>query len=275
MHFFELKINVDADFAEILIAELAEIGFDSFSEEIDSLSAFVEDNKFDEAATKQLMERYASLTPLSYELSTIERKNWNEEWEKSFEPINITNQIYVRADFHPAIEGFTHEIIITPKMSFGTGHHETTSMVLQHQLDIDHQNKKVLDIGCGTGILAILAAKLGASKVAAFDIDEWSVENTIENTHLNNCPEIEVRKGTIESEPHDKYDVLLANINRNILIDQIPQYVTFMAEKSVLVVSGFYEKDTADIEAVANQCGLEKGAVLVKNAWTSVVFWRK
>jgi ribosomal protein L11 methyltransferase len=272
VNFFEIIIQVEPDFAEILMAELAEIGFDSFTEEIDGINAYIEDDRFQERETKALLEKYASLTALSYQINGIERKNWNEEWERNFEPIVIAKDIYVRADFHAAGQGFKHEIVITPKMSFGTGHHETTSMVLEHQLSVDHSDKKVLDIGCGTGILAILAAKLKAKMVVAFDIDEWSAENTRENIALNTTPAIIVRQGTIQDEPAEKYDILLANINRNILIDQIPIYVDFMAEKSILIVSGFYEKDIADIEIVAANCGLQKGAVLSKNNWASVIF---
>ncbi len=272
MNFFEINIQVEPDFAEILMAELAELGFDSFTEELDGLNAYIEDDRFQERETKALLEKYASLTPLSYQINGIERKNWNAEWESNFEPIVIAKDIYVRADFHQSKPDFKHEIVITPKMSFGTGHHETTSMVLEHQLSIDHTNKKVLDIGCGTGILAILAAKLDAKSVVAFDIDEWSAENTRENIGLNATPNIIVHQGTIQDENPELYDILLANINRNILIDQVPLYVNFMAEKATLVVSGFYEKDIADIEVVAANCGLKKGAILSRNNWASVVF---
>nr|MCU0325600.1 50S ribosomal protein L11 methyltransferase [Spirosomataceae bacterium] len=264
----------DADFAEIFMAELGEIGFESFVETDEGLLAYVQEEFFEEMAVKNLMEDYAERTPISYSIKKIERQNWNEEWERNFQPIEIGSEIYVRADFHEPKPDFKYEIIITPKMSFGTGHHETTSMVMEHQLNIDHQNKKVLDVGTGTGILAILASKLGASHVSAFDIDDWSVENTIENVGLNNTPNVSVRLGTIEDEPHDLYEIVLANINRNILLQQIPTYATFMADGASLVVSGFYEKDIADIQAVAESTGLKKVATLSKNQWASVVFSR-
>jgi ribosomal protein L11 methyltransferase len=274
MDYLELNINVDADFAEIFMAELGEIGFESFVETDEGLLAYVQEEFFEEMAVKNLMEDYAERTPISYSIKKIERQNWNEEWERNFQPIEIGSEIYVRADFHEPKPDFKYEIIITPKMSFGTGHHETTSMVMEHQLNIDHQNKKVLDVGTGTGILAILASKLGASHVSAFDIDDWSVENTIENVGLNNTPNVSVRLGTIEDEPHDLYEIVLANINRNILLQQIPTYATFMADGASLVVSGFYEKDIADIQAVAESTGLKKVATLSKNQWASVVFSR-
>jgi ribosomal protein L11 methyltransferase len=161
-------------------------------------------------------------------------------------------------------------------MSFGTGHHETTSMVLELQMDINHQQKKVLDVGCGTGILAIFAAKLGASEIAGFDIEEWAAENARENVVLNDCHDIVIRQGTIEDEPAIQYDIVLANINRNILIRDIPQYINFMKPTdSQLIVSGFYQKDIADIEKVANTVGLNKVKSVHKNDWAAIIFERK
>lgn len=272
MDYIELTLQIDADFVEILMAELAELGFESFVETDEGLEAYVQEEIFNDLAVKQMLENYASRTAISYQFKKIARQNWNEEWEKNFQPIQIGEQIYVRADFHEPKPDFPYEIIITPKMSFGTGHHETTSMVMEHQLGIEHTNKKVLDVGTGTGILAVLASKLGASTISAFDIDEWSVENTIENIKLNDVSNVIVRLGTIEDEPHDIYDIVLANINRNILISQIPAYVTFLKPGGELIVSGFYEKDIADIETIAESVGLKKVAQLSKNNWAAVVF---
>lgn len=272
MDYIELTLQTDADFVEILMAELGELGFESFVETEDGLEAYVQEEIFDDVAVKQMLEEYAGRTAISYQFKKIVRQNWNEEWEKNFQPIQIGEQIYVRADFHEPKPDFPYEIIITPKMSFGTGHHETTSMVMEHQLNIDHTNKKVLDVGTGTGILAVLASKLGASEISAFDIDEWSVENTIENVQLNDVSNVTVRQGTIEDEPKNIYDIVLANINRNILISQIPAYVTFLRNGGELVVSGFYEKDIADIQTVAESAGLKKVGQLSKNNWVAVVF---
>lgn len=272
MDYIELTLQIDADFVEILMAELAELGFESFVETDEGLEAYVQEEIFNDLAVKQMLENYASRTAISYQFKKIARQNWNEEWEKNFQPIQIGEQIYVRADFHEPKSDFPYEIIITPKMSFGTGHHETTSMVMEHQLGIEHTNKKVLDVGTGTGILAVLASKLGATTISAFDIDEWSVENTIENVKLNDVSNVIVRLGTIEDEPHDIYDIVLANINRNILISQIPAYVTFLKPGGELIVSGFYEKDIADIETIAESVGLKKVAQLSKNNWAAVVF---
>ncbi len=270
--YIELSLQIDPDFAEIMMAELAELGFESFVETDEGLEAYIQEDVFNDSDIKRMLEGYAERTAISYSFKQIAKQNWNEEWEKNFQPISIGNDIYVRADFHKAQPDYLYEIIITPKMSFGTGHHETTSMVMEHQLMIPHQNKKVLDVGTGTGILAILASKLGATHISAFDIDEWSVENTIENVALNNASNISVRLGTIEDEPQEKYEIVLANINRNILLQQIPVYATFMAVGASLVISGFYEADIADIQAVAESVGLKKVTQLSKNHWASVVF---
>lgn len=271
MDYFELSLNVEPDFSEILMAELAEIGFDSFVETDEGLQAYVLESEFQERSLKELMETYASKTPLSYSLKKIEKQNWNKEWESNFSPIEVLDKVYIRATFHdPADEKFKYEIIITPKMSFGTGHHETTSQMMELQLDIEHTDKIVLDVGTGTGILAILAAKLGATKVHAFDIDEWSVENTIENIQLNDTSLVTIELGTINTQKQEVYDIVLANINRNILLDEIPKYATFTSD--YLLLSGFYEHDIADIQQKAEASGLKKIKHISKNNWAAVVF---
>lgn len=273
MSYIELSLQINEDFSEILMAELSNLGFESFVENEEGLLAYIQTDLFDDFATKSMLEEYADRTPIVYTFKEIAKQNWNEEWEKNFQPIEIANDIYVRADFHaPPQHPFRHEIIITPKMSFGTGHHETTSMVMEHQLSINHSGKKVLDVGTGTGILAILAEKLGAKYISAFDIDEWSVENTLENIELNHASTIKVRQGSIENEPKDLFDIVLANINRNILLQQIPEYYNFMQHGAVLVISGFYESDIVDIQTLAESVGLKKVAQLSKNQWASVVF---
>ncbi len=271
MDYFELSLSVEPDFSEILMAELAEIGFDSFIETDEGLQAYVLESEFQERNLKALMENYADKTPMSYSLKKIEKQNWNKEWESNFSPIEVLDKVYIRATFHePEDEKFEHEIIITPKMSFGTGHHETTSQMMELQLEIDHKQKTVLDVGTGTGILAILAAKLGAAKIHAFDIDEWSVENTIENIQLNGTDLVTIELGTIDSQKAEIYDIVLANINRNILLEEIPKYATFT--RDYLLLSGFYEHDISDIQQKAEDNGLKKIKHISKNNWAAVVF---
>ncbi len=273
MDYIELTLNVEDDFSEILIAELAEIGFDSFLETDTGLLAYITEDIFDDIALKHLIEQYAERTAMHYSFKSVAKQNWNAEWESNFTPINVAEKIYVRATFHePAAESFEHEIIITPKMSFGTGHHETTSQVMQLQLEVDHVGKSVLDVGTGTGILAILAAKLGAINIVAFDIDEWSVENTLENIQLNNTPDISVNLGTIADQNPFRYDIVIANINRNILLAEISEYVKFLTQSGILIISGFYETDVKDINEEANKNNLIKIKQISKNNWCAVVF---
>jgi ribosomal protein L11 methyltransferase len=276
MNYIELKLSINPEFSDIFMAELGEIGYETFTEEDDSLNAYIVEDLFSEDAVDEIMERYLGMTPISYSYKTLEKQNWNEEWEKNYEPILAAHgRVRVRASFHEPDPTVAYELLINPKMSFGTGHHETTSMVLSLQMDINHQNKKVLDVGCGTGILAIFAAKLGATEVAGFDIEEWAAENARENCQLNDCEGIVIRQGTIEDEPQEQYDIILANINRNILMRDIPQYVQFMKTAPAhLIVSGFYEHDIGDIENVAKSVGLVKTISERKNNWAAVVFER-
>jgi ribosomal protein L11 methyltransferase len=277
MNYIELQLFVNPEFSDIFMAELGEIGYETFTEEEDGLNAYITEDLFSETALDEIMERYLPMTPIRYSYKTLEKKNWNEEWEKNYEPIIAANgRVRVRASFHEADTNVEYDLLINPKMSFGTGHHETTSMVLGLQMDVNHAGKKVLDVGCGTGILAILASKLGASEVGGFDIEEWAAENSKENCQLNDCQNITIRQGTIEDEPAEQYDIVLANINRNILMRDIPKYIEFMKPApSQLIVSGFYEHDIEDIENVAKGVGLVKTKSDSKNNWAAVVFERR
>lgn len=272
MGYIELKISTDATFAEILMAELGEIGFESFTEEDYGLNAYIQEALFDQLALDEIWSRYQDSFEWQLSQNNIAKQNWNATWEQNYEPIYVADQVQVRASFHEAQPQYRYDIVINPKMSFGTGHHETTSMMMEHQLELDFNNKAVLDVGCGTAILAILAEKQGASQLAAFDIEEWAAENSAENVALNNCKHIAVRQGTIEQEPHALYDIILANINRNILLRDVSEYVKFMKKGSVLLVSGFYQSDLSDIEAKFKTFGLEKAAQKTKNNWASAKF---
>ena len=271
--YIEVRLRLDADYNEILMAELAEIGFESFVEEEDELLAYIPENDFSEESLKEIVAQFSEFK-VEYTFKTLETVNWNEEWEKNYQPIEIDNLVRVCASYHAKNPNFKYEIVIDPKMSFGTGHHETTTMVMQLQLGLDHTKKNVLDVGSGTGILAILAEKLGATKLTAFDIEEWAYLNAVENAQLNNCQNITVFQGTINDCPPAKYDIVLANINRNILLAEIPTYVQFLTTNGTLIVSGFYKHDAADIIAKANENGLSVVSQKVLNQWTAIWFER-
>jgi ribosomal protein L11 methyltransferase len=243
-----LQVNCPADFSEILIAELSEAGFDTFMETDQGFEAFVEEEKYDAEAVHSIRERYSALTRLTFSFDRIAKKNWNEEWEKNYEPINVDDRCLIRAAFHKPEKNFPYEIIITPKMSFGTGHHQTTYLMIKNQLDIDHQTKRVMDAGCGTAILSVMACKLGANEVEAFDIDEWSVVNGEENKELNRCPNIHLQQGKIsEVNLTGKFDIILANINKNVLMEEIEIYSGYLNTGALLLLSGFYTRDIPDL----------------------------
>jgi ribosomal protein L11 methyltransferase len=273
MNYIELQVQISPDYTDILMAELAELGFESFVETDEGLDAYIIESDFEEQAIKELVAKYEPQTAIVYELSSLEKRNWNAEWERDYEPIEVADQVRVRASFHQPEARFRYDIVINPKMSFGTGHHETTAMMMEQQLGFDFTGKTVLDVGSGTGILAILAAKMGAVSVVAFDIEEWAVENARENAELNDCPQVTVFQGTIaDVDPTERYDIVLANINRNVLLAEIPIYTNLMPETGKLVVSGFYEHDAPDIEQKAHESGLTTIQKLAKNQWTSLAF---
>lgn len=272
MSYIEISIISNADFAEIMIAELSEIEFESFTEEPNGLKAYIQEKFFKEENLVEIFERYKEIFDFSYTLKAIEKENWNAEWEKNYPAISIADKIQVRASFHEKLPNIIYDIVINPKMSFGTGHHETTSMVMEHQLEVDHKGKAVLDIGCGTAILAILAHKLGATKLSAFDIEEWAAENSKENAVLNNCENLKIRQGTIDDEPLFSYNILLANINRNILLRDVNQYIKYLEKGGCIIVSGFYIQDQRDIETKFAEFGLKKIAEKNRNNWASLRF---
>ena len=272
MNYIEIKIQSNSEITDMLIAEIAEIKYDNFVYTENGFDAYCEEQDFNENELVSIIDRYKSLGEIFFTKTVLEKKNWNEEWEKSFEPVIIEGKCMVRASFHSS-QNLPYEIIIDPKMSFGTGHHATTSLMLEHQLMTDHNQKSVLDVGCGTAVLAIMAKKLGASYVEGFDIDEWSVENSIENVKNNDCEPLEIRLGTIDKlQFNQKFDIILANINRNILIKEIPSYVNHLIDGGFLIVSGFYDQDIPSIEEVSKSVGLVTSSVKVKNDWTSIIF---
>jgi ribosomal protein L11 methyltransferase len=257
--------------ADILAAELAEIGFDSFVPGENGMQAFIPENKFDESSLKQLIADYPIEVAVSYEIITVASKNWNEEWEKHyFEPIVIGDECVIHSSFHKNVPEARYDIIIDPKMAFGTGHHETTSLVIGEILKMDLTNKKVLDMGCGTAVLAILAAMRGATELLAIDIDNWCTENSLENIALNNVSGIEVKLGGAELLEGLHFDIILANINRNILLADMEKYAACLSSGGKLYMSGFYKADIPVIEAEVNRNGLELIDFNEKNNWVVV-----
>lgn len=275
MDYIELKITCREDFREILQAEMAEAGFSSFSDTEKGFEAYAEPTDFDKPAFDDVITRYHQPATIKYELGKVARRNWNKEWESNYEPIFVNDRCVVRATFHEPMPQYAHEIIITPKMSFGTGHHQTTRLMLRHQLEVDHQGKRVLDVGCGTGILAIMAAKLGAAEVKACDIDEWAVENSRENFELNTCGNIEVRPGTLQQASFEgSFDIILANINKNVLLEEMETYMQYLKPQGFLFLSGFYEGDIPDLLAETTKFRLELQSQSSEKDWASLLLKR-
>jgi ribosomal protein L11 methyltransferase len=272
MYYTKLQVQCEQDFVDILIAELAEIGFDTFQEKDDGFEAYVEDEKYDTEALQSIKDKYSALTSLTFSFDQIQKRNWNEDWEKSYEPIIVDNKCLIRADFHKIQKKYPYEIIITPKMSFGTGHHQTTYLMVKAQMQIDHKIKRVMDAGCGTAILSIMAAKLGAKEIEAFDIDEWSVINGKENLDINNCNNIHLQQGKIsEVALTGKFDIILANINKNVLLDEIKIYATYLNPSGLLLLSGFYTHDIPDLLKEASKYNLTEERRDERETWASLL----
>ncbi|MFA6277099.1 MAG: 50S ribosomal protein L11 methyltransferase [Pedobacter sp.] len=232
---------------DILIAELAEIGFDTFEDTPNGFDAFIIANQFDETTLMGILTGFGDELNYTYEVTAIAPQNWNEEWEKNFSPLIINEDCYVRATFHEHQPQYKYEIVIDPKMAFGTGHHQTTTMMMLYILETDMQDKVVLDMGAGTGILGILAAKRGAKEIVAIDNDEVCYRSAIENAALNSITNLTSLCGSKEIIPAVGFDIILANINRNILLDQISSYATVLKEKGTIFFSGFYENPDLDM----------------------------
>ena len=256
---------------EILIAELGYAGFESFVETEEGVTAYIQKNEWHDSILEDIQILSSSEFEISYSFNEIEQVNWNQEWEKNFNPIIVENQCSVRAPFHEKPDT-KYDIVIEPKMSFGTGHHETTHMMIQHILKNNFKGKSVLDMGCGTGVLAILAEKKGAKPIDAIDYDNWCYINSLENVERNNCKHITVLEGDASLLKDRKYDIIIANINRNILLNDLESYTKCLNPKGILFLSGFYKDDITIIEETCNKFKLTLVEIIEKNHWVALKF---
>ena len=254
--------------SDILIAMLAELEFESFSITDTGFEAYVQSSFEDEVLVKEIAFDDFSF---SYIRKEIPKVNWNEEWEKNFNPVFVDDLVCIRAHFHPKDETIKHDIVITPKMSFGTGHHDTTWLVSKTMFELDFNNTSVLDMGCGTGILAILAKQLGAKTLLGIDIDEWSIENSIENADINNATDIVFKKGDASLLPtNPTFDVILANINKNVLKKDLSAYFKCLTNGGYLMLSGFFTIDVEELTQLATSIGFTVVSQYSKNEWAVI-----
>lgn len=267
---YQFKVSPIEPWREILMAHLAEGEFDSFTDTEEGLLAYVIKDLDDEEFVQSKLEELSEIA-ISYERLEIEQINWNEQWESNFHPINVNDQCYIRSEFHESKPEFPFEIVIQPKMSFGTGHHETTHLMVEYILENDFAGKDVLDMGCGTSILAILAKMKEANYVEGIDIDEWSVENSIENAERNHV-DITVKLGDVSLLGQHQFDIILANINKNILLADIPAYVGDLKPNGELYLSGLMHFDFEDIKQKCEENGLKFVSKKQRNEWIALKF---
>lgn len=282
MRYIELSIKVltsEEAVTDILSFRLGEIGYDSFVVAENVLKAYVAEENFSEEGLKSLLHELSvnlhelfEGVPLSYEYTVIENENWNKEWEKNyFKPLVLEDRCVIRSSFHEIDKEYEYDIVIDPKMAFGTGHHQTTYLMLQEILGIELQNKSVLDMGCGTAVLAILASLKGANPITAIDFDEWAYENAKENVGLNNVSNVKVLWGEVDLVEDNSFDFIFANINRNVLLQDIKHYEGALNKGGVLIMSGFYLDDVADIKKECEKYGLTYRKTEQKDKWCVVV----
>jgi ribosomal protein L11 methyltransferase len=257
--------NIAAEQSDLLLAELTMLGFEGFEEGEENLKAFIPSTDLDEAALKEL----AAKNSVSFIQTTIEETNWNAVWESNFEPVVVDDFVGLRAHFHESIAGVQHEIVITPKMSFGTGHHATTYMMIQQMRDMELAGKTVFDFGTGTGVLAILAEQLGASRIVAIDNDDWSIENAAENLNRNDCSNVELKKADT-AEMGEGFDIILANINKHVILENLPVLAAQLKKDGTLLLSGLLAEDESDILSATSKYALQLGKKYLRNNWISL-----
>lgn len=268
MNYTEINIaTTNLELKEVLIAELSEIGFEGFEETDIELKAFLPEENFEEAALKLLVAKHN----IAYTITTIPHQNWNELWESNFSPMTVDDFVGVRASFHEPIGNVEHEIIITPKMSFGTGHHATTYMMMDLMRGMNFKDTSVYDFGTGTGILAILAEKLGSKLILAVDYDDWCIENSIENSEANGCKSIEIAKAD-NAQTGKKFDIVLANINKNIILANMTALSDDIEPNGYILLSGLLPEDENDILEAAKIQGWKHLVTVTKNNWIALKF---
>lgn len=276
MNYYELTIQL-SDFDrwnDILVAYLADLDYESFQEEAPLLKAYIQEASYNgEALQKRLNDLQSEQEVVtSFEVKLIPQENWNAQWEARFEPVFIDEVIRIVAPFHH-LGAFTGiEIVIEPKMSFGTGHHQTTHLMCATMMEMDFQGKRVLDMGSGTGVLAILAEKRGAAEIVAIDIEAWSAENCADNALRNDCQHIQSIHGGIDVIPTEPFDYILANINKNVLTAQISTYVERMKSGAYLFLSGFFVSDTDELKIMALDLNLQFQAQHEREGWAVLLF---
>lgn len=269
MSHIEITITTNnQDLQNIIIATLGEINYDGFEQNDDEVKAFILESNFNEAELHQALQPYNNL---SYTKNTIEQQNWNALWESNFDPVIVDDFVSIRAAFHQPITTTQHQIVITPKMSFGTGHHATTYSVMQLMRDINFNNKTVFDFGSGTGILAILAEKLSAVNILAVDYDDWCIENSIENIEQNNCRQIEIVKADTANVKRS-FDIVIANINKNIIQDNFTALHNCCKANTVVLLSGLLIEDETDILQLAQTKNWQHIKTITKGAWIAMQF---
>lgn len=278
MNYYEIDFSYESDLdaniiSDILASELGEIGFESFTKESNGLQAFVPEDKYSDSLIKERIESFPlDGVSFCYQTKYVESKDWNEEWEKNyFKPIRIGKECIIRASFHKDEPGYKYDIIIDPKMAFGTGNHATTYLMIQQMLQLNLEGKELLDMGCGTAVLAILAKKHGAERVVGIDIDEWAYNNAKENIRLNSTEDIEIVLGGAERiEEYGMFDIVFANINRNILLNDIRFYSKSMKPGAMLFMSGFYKDDVPAIKRACKLNGLIPDSFTERDGWCAI-----
>ena len=268
---YTFKIEPKEPGTEILIAQLGYAGFESFVENEDGVTAYIQENDWNKDILENIQILNSGEFQITFEEEVIEQVNWNSEWEKNFNQIQVDDLVSIRAPFHEN-PNLKYDIVIEPKMSFGTGHHETTHMMVQQLLELDLKNKKTLDMGCGTGILAIFAEMKGAQPIDAIDVDNWCYENSIENVSRNNCKHISVFEGDASLLVDKKYDLIIANINRNILLNDMSKYLNCLNEDGIILFSGFYKEDISIIDAEVSKYDLKLNKTIERNNWVALKY---